>query len=148
MKDIKTNAILLTQYERVGSVGMEEIKELYQDEYFEPEDYISEYNEYLSEMGHDGYFQFDELDELLEGYSPIEIIRMWHFGGDNSFIDEWFTFDGYGNIKTCSEYQIIQEIKEDANFYNWLVDNNYIEIDEEEAAEIINEANELIKQGY
>ena len=65
-----------------------------------------------------------------------------------AFIDEWFTFDGYGNIKTCSEYQIIQEIKEDANFYNWLVDNNYIEIDEEEAAEIINEANELIKQGY
>ena len=149
MKDIKANAILLTQYERVGSVNMEEVKELYHDEYFEPADYIGEYNEYLSEQGYDGYFQFDELDELLQGYSPIDIIRMWNFGdSNNSFIDDWFTFNGYGNIKTCSEYQIIQEIKEDPDFYNWLLENNYIEIDEEEAAEIIEEANNLIKQGY
>ena len=149
MKDIKANAILLTQYERVGSVNMEEVKELYHDEYFEPADYIGEYNEYLSEQGYDGYFQFDELDELLQGYSPVEIIRMWNFGdSNNSFIDDWFTFNGYGNIKTCSEYQIIQEIKEDPDFYNWLLENNYIEIDEEEAAEIIEEANNLIKQGY
>lgn len=149
MKDIKANAILLTQYERVGSVGMEEIKELWADEYFEPADYIGEYNEYLAENSYDGYYSFGELDELLQGYSPIDIIRMWHFGSDNnSFTDEYFTFNGYGNIETCSEYQIIQEIKEDADFYSWLVDNNYIEIDEEEAQEIIEEANELIKQGY
>lgn len=148
-EEIKSNAILLTQYERVGSVGMEEVKELWADEYFEPADYLSEYNEYLAEQGYDGYFQFDELDELLEGYSPIDIIRMWHFGdNNNSFMDEYFTFNGYGNIRTCTEYEVIQEIKEDPDFYSWLVDNNYIEIDEEEAQEIIEEANELIKQGY
>lgn len=147
--EIQEKAYLLTQYERVGAVGMEELKELYSDEYFEPEDYISEYNEYLAEQGHDGYFQFDELDELLESYNPIEIIRMWHFGdSNNSFADEYFTFNGYGNIKTCTEYEIIQEIKEDTDFYNWLLENDYIEIDEEEAAEIIEEANKLVKAGY
>ena len=147
--EIQEKAYLLTQYERYGSLSMEELKELYQDEYFEPADYIGEYNEYLSEQGHDGYFQFDELDELLESYSPIEIIRMWHFGSNNnSFADDYFTIDGYDNIKTCTEYEIIQEIKEDPDFYNWLLENDYIEIDEEEAQEIIEEANELIKEGY
>ena len=108
MKDIKANAILLTQYERFGTVGIEEVKELYQDEYFEPADYISEYNEYLSENNHDGYYSFDELDELLQGVDPIEIIRMWHFGdSNNSFIDDYFTFNGYGNIKTCTERGVL-----------------------------------------
>lgn len=36
----------------------------------------------------------------------------------------------------------------DTDFYNWLIENDYIEIDEEEAQEIIEGANKLIKEGY
>ena len=147
--EIQEKAYLLTQYERFGSLGMEEIKELFHDEYFEPADYIGEYNEYKSEIGYEGFYSFDELDTMLQGMDPIEIIRMWHFGSNNnSFADDYFTLDGYGNIKTCTEYEIIQEIKEDSEFFDWLIENDYIEIDEEEAQEIIEEANKLIKEGY
>ena len=47
---IKNIALLLTQYEKFGSVGMDEFKQFYKDEYMDISTcWIGDYNEYLSE---------------------------------------------------------------------------------------------------
>ena len=41
----------------------------------------------------------DELDEILDGKTPTQILMMMHFGNFNP-MDEYFRFDGYGNLES------------------------------------------------
>lgn len=55
-------------------------------------------------------YSMDDFDEIMSGYTPMEIANMIHFGA-YSPMDDYFTFDGYGNIETLSdiEYEDQQE---------------------------------------
>lgn len=53
---------------------------------------------------------FDDLDEMLQGYDPSTVVGMVFFGNIQNFSDDYFRFDGYGNIESLSQYQYEQEL--------------------------------------
>ena len=60
-------------------------------------------------------YTMDVFDEVFEGCTPSYIADRVHFGEYNSF-DEYFTFDGYGNIKTLNTFEyneLITDIESD-----------------------------------
>ena len=72
-------------------------------------------NEYLYDVNYSDntLFPMDEIDEILSGNTPEEIIRLAFYGGRYGFPqdnfnpnDEYFSFNGYGNIVSISGYDI------------------------------------------
>ena len=60
-------------------------------------------------------FNMDEFDTIFEGYTPTQLATVIHFGEYNPS-DDYFTFDGYGNIKTLNNYEyqeLITDIESD-----------------------------------
>lgn len=70
-------------------------------------DKVQAINEQMENQGYydDMIYDFDEytINEFFN--SPFEALRACHFG-DVSFTDDYFRFDGYGNIETLSDWQI------------------------------------------
>lgn len=142
---MNTNALLLTAYEKYGTVGMDDFIECFIDEDVEvDESLIGAYNEYLSNNGYEEYW--DDLDEMLEGMTPTEVARAT-FYGNFRYCAEYHQFNGYANIDSFDAYEVVKEMENDSNFLRWYVEENDL-IDEDEAQEIINEANALIRKGY
>ena len=52
-------------------------------------------------LGDSRVYSMDELDELLEGYKPSEIIRM--VDSDFNYSDNYFYYDGCGHICSTDE---------------------------------------------
>ena len=72
-------------------------------------------NEYLYDVNYsdNALFPMDEIDEILSGNTPEEIIRLAFYGGRYGFPqdnfnpnDEYFSFNGYGNLVSISGYDI------------------------------------------
>jgi len=64
-------------------------------------------NENLESQGYydDIIYLFDE-DTINELFSnPWDALRATHFG-DTNFTDDYFRFNGYGNIETLSDWKI------------------------------------------
>ena len=60
-------------------------------------------------------FNMDEFDTVFEGYTPTQMATIIHFGEYNP-VDNYFTFDGYGNIKTLNNFEyreLIDDIESD-----------------------------------
>ena len=75
-------------------------------------DKVQAINEHLENQGYydDMIFSFDE-DTVNEMFSnPWEALRSSHFG-DLSFNNDYFRFNGYGNIETLSDYEIDEEFE-------------------------------------
>lgn len=47
------------------------------------------------------YYDMDEFDEFLDGRTPLEIARMIFFGNFNPN-DDYFRFNGYGNLESAN----------------------------------------------
>lgn len=140
-------AVLLTQYERFGSIGKDEFLENFINEELEITiSMLSDYNEYLLNQGYETYFSFDDLEWMLEGSSPLEVIRMCYLGNFN-YNDDYLQFDGYGNLKSFSEYEVIREMKDDLDFLKWYVEKNDL-IEWDEAENDISDANDLLAMGW
>lgn len=149
MTDTKSLGLLLTQYEKYGTCGENELRELILDEEIElDESMIGEYNEYLIENGFEPYE--DDLSMMLEGFEPWEIVQKTFYGKFNNPYDDYFQFNGYANIDSFSSYEVVQNMKNDKDFLDYLKEN--IDLDdyytEEEQKEIIDNCNKLIKLGY
>lgn len=137
---------MATQYERFGSITENEIIEVFIDEELEVTiDMLSDYNEYLSEQGFETYFEMSELDEILSGFSPLEIIQKTYFGNFN-YSDDYCKFNSYENIDSFSDWQIVQEIKKDRDFLRWYVEENEL-IDAEDMDASIEYGNKCLKMG-
>lgn len=48
------------------------------------------------------WYSMEELDDLLCGYTPTEIVDM--VGGDFTTNDDYFRFDGYGLLESGNDY--------------------------------------------
>lgn len=120
---IKDLALLLTAYEKCGGINYEDFARMIFDNCvkFESDD-LYLYNEYLSDNKYDGWFTFDELDDILNGYTPLEVIRMTQFGNIN-WSDDYVTFDGYGNLVSASEYSLIKDMNDDFDFFLFMIEN-------------------------
>ena len=55
---------------------------------------------------------YETLDDLIEasGLEGIDIARATFFGDIDSWNDDWFYFDGYGNFASMSEYDYKRKI--------------------------------------
>ena len=67
--------------------------------------------------GYDGcfdyisYYNMDEFDELMFNYSPLQIAQMIFFGDFNPN-DEYFRFNGYGNLESANWGDVVAEAED------------------------------------
>lgn len=71
---------------------------------------IEELDGYNGYLGDDRYYNMDELDEMLYGLTPSEVLARTFYGGDDDTKDangnrgefnpnrEYFYYNGYGNL--------------------------------------------------
>lgn len=94
---------------------------------------LSIFNTYCLEHGDpdDQIHSFDE--EFFETYfsNPMEAARATFFGEIDSWSDEYIKFNGYGNLKSMNEYQVLanidnylEEIFDNPDTWEWYIDNN------------------------
>lgn len=53
----------------------------------------------------------EEFDEFLSGYTPTQIAQMIYYG-DFRICDEYFQFNGYGNLVSCNGYDWDKQLGE------------------------------------
>ena len=152
--EIVHHAFMLTQYEKYGGAGMDELKEYAAAECLDDEIVtVWMINEYLDDcnMMDDYIYSFDEFNDIMCGAEPLEILRMSYFGKIN-WNDDYFRFNGYGNIESVNDYTIQDEYETDVK--RWMIENEkYIEntpaADVLENADVIIETcNNLISNGF
>lgn len=75
------------------------------------------WNEYCDEdnMFDDHIYENDEFNEIFQNRSPEDIAQVI-CNGDFSINDEYFTFDGYGNLESSSNVNNLIYIEDLANF--------------------------------
>ena len=100
--------------------------------------------EYLSEHDPDlEPYDMGEFNELTNyGDDPLEAITRAFYGGRYGFKndsfnpnDEYFAYNGYGNLISIKDYDINDYLKEhidESYFYDWCVEQGYFESDEDE----------------
>ena len=137
-------ALLLTAYESCGSVGYHEFVKMLCDEITVDDEMLSEYMSYLAENGYEYYYS--DLDEMLCGMNPTEVAKAVYFGDIKSWNDDYFYFNGYGNIASISEYELKKQCANDNDFMQWYITENML--DDFDVDEIVSECNELVKEGY
>lgn len=54
------------------------------------------------------YYDMDEFDEFLDGYTPMEIAQLMWFGEFNPN-DEYFHFNAYGNLESGDMRDVVAE---------------------------------------
>ena len=90
------------------------------DKYLELKENIT--TEELSEMlqdciSYDGYFEDldyqENNEEFFECYfqDKMEVARAVYYG-DYNFMDDYVRFNAYGNLESCSEYEMEQQIED------------------------------------
>ena len=69
-------------------------------------------------------YNMDDFNEIMEGYTPTELAERIFFG-DFNINDDYFYFNGYGNLESITEYDmeghfemIIDEVV-DSMIYNY-----------------------------
>lgn len=142
---MNTTAILLTQYEQYGTVGRDEFLESFIHEDLDVDiSMLSDFNEWLLNNHYD--YIYDDLEEMLEGFNTMDIVCATYFGNFN-YSDNYYRFNGYGNVDSLTDTEIVREMSDNRDFLEWYIEENDL-IDWDEADEIIKEANKLIKKGY
>ena len=75
-------------------------------------DLVAAYSEYMTEELNDpdgALYAVDEMDEILYGLSYYDVINKV-FYGDYSPTAEFFTFDGYGNLESVQDRDVVDFI--------------------------------------
>ena len=79
---------------------------------------VNELMQIVDEMnswdGYDESLQFYDMDTINEFYSgvePLEVLTRAHFG-DFSPMDDYFNFNGYGNLVSYTKYDVMDEIED------------------------------------
>ena len=144
---MRDNALLLTQYETCGTVGRDEYIENFIHENLDVDiSMLSDYNEWLINNNYGDDYIYDNIEEMLEGCDTMRIIQATYFGNFN-YADDYYKFNGYGNVDSMTDTEVIKEMKDNRDFLEWYIEENDL-IDWDEADEDIKEANKLIRKGY
>lgn len=142
------NALLITQYETCGTVGRSEYIENYIHEMEISIDMLPAYNEFLANNDCETIESMDFIDDYLSSLNPSEAFSKARASYTQfSYNDDYYSLDGYSNIESYSENQVISMMRQDTNFLEWYIEENNL-IDWDEAEKDIQDANELIKAGY
>ena len=99
---------------------------------------VRELNAWCGCLEHLEYFDMEELDLVLEGYTPSEVANRIFYGDFNPN-DEYFRFNAYANLESANEWDIEEEyrdyISEIASYIVEYKDN--IDINDEGLQEIL-----------
>ena len=94
------------------------------------EEMVREVNGWDGSLEEFEYREMEQINELLHGVEPLEILRMAHFG-EFDWNDDYFTIDVYGNLDSIDENEfhgeLIDNSKEIVERYNELVESGDIE---------------------
>lgn len=79
-------------------------------------DSLDEIEEAIEErIAENELYPMDEFEDVFRDYTPTQLATVIHFGQYNP-MDEYFTFDGYSNIKTLNTFEcreLIADIESD-----------------------------------
>lgn len=140
-------ALLLTAYERFGSLSEAELIEMLCDELTIDTSIISDYNEwcYNNSYYDDVIHPLSEFEDELDNMDAHEAFRR-AYSSKFSWCDDYYKWTGDGNVETMTETKALDMICDNDTFIEWFV-REYI-LDDLDAAEIITAANDLVKEGY
>lgn len=156
---LKGAGYLATQYEKYGAVANSDVIECLFDEYSNfvenPLNFIGEYTEYLLDTNQGDYILYDSIDEILDLYpcdsydNKVCMIKDFMFSSNFSFMDDYFYFDGYGHVVSCTEKEAAERMKDDKEFIEKIrssfIEENYTDDDIKLIKDI---ANIFVKHGY
>ena len=97
---------------------------------------LDAYNGYLDDCR---CYPMMDLDEILYGVEPSEILRMAHFGNFN-WNDNYFSFNAYGNLESCYEkdYSFLLDKWFVESYVEYITDYGF-DFADDEIAEILKE---------
>ena len=76
------------------------------------------------------YMEMEQLDAMLNGVEPTEVLRMAHFGEFN-WSDDYFTINVYGNLESISKFEFEDMLKDNhdeiVERYNELLEDGEVE---------------------
>ena len=138
----------LTAYENAGAFDFEKFKVNQWMENYVLE--VRDYHEYAREELYDDFYE--NIDEELNDAfgSPAGAIKAATYGTYN-YHDDYFKFDGYGNLQSFNEYELEDIYGDKEEVIKYCIDHmSYAETDFlEEHEELIKAvAIELVNQGY
>lgn len=140
-----------TAYEKAGFIDFDEFMNDFITEELSDDELVRNYIEYSQEDYDGGFFDYDTLINCyLEGMSAEDILRLGYFSKD-LYNSDYLRFNGYGNIEGVSEYEILEEAKNNRDFLEWLIeysDNKKIEEIKSDKDIIIQGALKLVELGY
>lgn len=98
-------------------------------------------NEYCEQVNYpdDRIYTMDSLNELLAGMEAYEILRLAHYGNFSPH-DDYFRFDGYGNLESASYVEDIMQGRFDIAEY--ILDNGN-DLDNSDIEEFLAELEEI-----
>ena len=140
-------ALLLTAYERFGSLSESDLIEMLADELTIDTSIISDYNEwcYNNSYYDDVIRPISEFEDELDNMDSHEAFRL-AYSSRFSWCDDYYTWTGEGNVKSLTESAALDIICDNTGFIKWYVRENIL--DDLDADEILAFANQLIKEGY
>lgn len=82
---------------------------------------IAYINSYDGSFEESTYYDMEEFDEFMSNYKPMELAQMIHFGDFNPN-DDYFRFDGYGNLVSLDWQDIVDDAESlESDIINHLV---------------------------
>ena len=72
---------------------------------------VREINAWGGRLEHLEYFDMEELDLVLEGYTPSEVANRIFYGDFNPN-DEYFRFNTYANLESANNWDIEEEYRD------------------------------------
>lgn len=139
VNQIFDHAFQLTAYERYGSISE---TDMYQYLATECEPVTVEQMNAYYELNNDydsWIYSMNEFNDIMNGIEPYEISRMvWN--GTFSPNDDYFSFDGYGNLVSFDHYHFMSETENGNDIKAALIENNRLEYFTEQDQETIETA--------
>ena len=99
---------------------------------------VREINAWGGYLEHLEYFDMEEFDLVLEGYTPSEVANRIFYGDFNPN-DEYFRFNAYANLESANEWDIEEEYRDNiSEIASYIVEyKDNIDINDEGLQEIL-----------
>ena len=99
---------------------------------------VRELNAWCGCLEHLEYFDMEELDLVLEGYTPSEVANRIFYGDFNPN-DEYFRFNAYANLESANNWDIEEEYRDNiSEIASYIVEyKDNIDINDEGLQEIL-----------
>lgn len=159
---IENLAFQATAYEKYGCIDFDSFKVGILNEVIDELDYdklISLFNNYVdeNELYDERWYENEEyFYEIFFENRPMEAVRAAFYAKNYNYMDAYVRINDYGNLESCSTYELVDEIIKNKDFLMSLFESyndsdsvgeliDFVNSNEEE---ITKQALELVRKGY